>query len=218
MRILNRQLKFPVHSGTVGIAMYLLLVIFAFPLAMAEESGEIKARKVIQAAIEAMGGDAYLSVNATHSYGRYFQFSKGRKSFAQYNDWTVLKPVKWRFQLGKGKNQFVSIYNLEEGKGWTLEGKDIVEEIPEDDIEKFRRSAKEDLDIILRFRLDEEGMNFFYYGPNDIAGQGKHEAVEFLDMMNKSIVVFFDRQSHLPAKLEKHFTDSVGVRRKEEME
>jgi len=218
MRILNRKLELPVHSGVFGLALSLVLAIFASSLLMAEESGEAKPRKVIEAAIEAMGGDAYLNVNSTHSYGRYFQFSKGRKSFAQYNDWTVFKPVKWRFQMGKGKNQFVSIYNLEEGKGWTLEGKGTVAEIPEDAIEEFRRSTKEELDIILRFRLDEEGMNLFYYGPNDIAGQGKHEAVEFLDITNKSIVVFFDRLSHLPAKLEEHFTDKAGVRHKEEME
>jgi hypothetical protein len=126
--------------------------------------------------------------------------------------------VKWRFQQGKGKNQFVMIYNLEQDKGWTLEGKDEIEEIPEDSIERFRRSAKEDLEILLRHRVDEEGMNLYYYGPDDIAGQGKHEAVEFLDMTNKSIVVFFDRQSHLPSKVETHSTDQVGVRHKEELE
>jgi hypothetical protein len=191
---------------------------FGSSASYAEESGETKAREVIEAAIEAMGGDAYREVNSTHSYGRYFRFDKGRKSFAQYNDWTVFKPVKWRFQQGKGKNQYVMIFNLEQEKGWTLEGKDIVEEIPEDSIEHFRRSTKEDLDMILRHRLGEEGMNLFYYGPNDIAGQGKHEAVEFLDVTNKSIVVFFDRQTHLPSKVETHSTDQVGVRHKEELE
>jgi hypothetical protein len=200
------------------ILILLVLAGSSFSVLIAEESGESKARKVIEAAIEAMGGDAYRKVNSSHSYGRYFRFVKGRKSFARYNDWTVYEPVKWRFQQGKGKNQYVMIYNLEQGKGWTLEGKDVIEDIPEDSIERFRRSTKEELDIMFRFRLDEEGMNLYYYGPDDIAGQGKYEAVEFLDMTNKSIVVFFDRKTHLPSKVETHSTDQMGVRHKEELE
>ena len=206
------------RASSLSTSMILAFVLLCSVTVLAEESGESKSRKVIEAAIEAMGGDAYRKVNSTHSYGRYFRFRKGQKRFSRYNDWTVFKPVKWRFQQGKGKNQFVMIYNLEEGKGWTLEGKETIEEIPEDSIEQFRRSVKEELDMILRYRLDEEGMNFYYYGPDDIAGQGKYEAVEFLDLTNKSVVVFFDRQSHLPAKVETHSTDQVGVRHKEELE
>lgn len=216
----NHRMSIFCSAGRSSFRLTLLLLVSCFSCSLlgAEESGESRSRKVIEAAIEAMGGDGYRNINSIHSYGRYFRFVKGQKSFARYNDWTVFRPVKWRFQQGKGKGQYVMIYNLEEGKGWTLEGKDSVEEIPEDSIERFRRSTKEELDIILRFRLDEEGMNLFYYGPDDIAGQGKYEAVEFLDITNKSIVVFFDRQSHLPSKVETHSTDQVGVRHKEELE
>jgi len=216
--IMKDLLCLPVRTGAgMFLAILLLTGSTLFDL-RAEETGSSKARQVVENAIEAMGGDTYRNVKSTHSYGRYFQFVKGRKGFARYNDWTILEPVKWRFQQGKGKNQYVMIYNLEQGKGWTLEGEDIVEEIPEDSIERFRRSVKEDLDILLRYRLDEEGMNMFYYGPDDIAGQGKYEAVEFLDLTNNSIVVFFDRQTHLPTKVETHSTDQVGVRHKEELE
>ncbi len=207
-----------VNGPSFGMSLVFAVLLLCSSRLQAEESGGSKAREVIEAAIEAMGGDDYRNVNAIHSYGRYFRFVKGRKSFAQYDDWTIFKPVKWRFQQGKGDNQFVMIYNLELGKGWTLEGKETVEEIPEESIERFRRSVKEDLDMLLRYRLDEEGMNLYYYGPDDIAGQGKFEAVEFLDLTNKSVVVFFDRQSHLPAKVETHSTDEVGVRHKEELE
>lgn len=202
----------------LGFPVFLSLLLFSPTVTVAEESGEAKARKVVAAAIEAMGGDAYRQVKTVHSSGRYFEFTKGQKGFALYHDWTDYQPVKWRFQMGKGKRQFVTIYNLEEGKGWTLEGKATVEALPEDSVEQFSRSVKEDLDMILRFRLDEEGMNLFYYGPNDIAGQGKHEAVEFLDLTNNAVVVFFDRNAHLPTKVETHSTDDVGVRHKEELE
>jgi len=183
-----------------------------------EEKSEAKAREVIATSIEAMGGEAYLNITHMMSHGRYFAFRKGRKAFARFHDWTVYDPVKWRFQLGKGKDQTVQIFNLELGKAWTLEGKDYVEDIPEEAIQNFRRNSRKDMDLMLRERLNEEGMNLYYYGPNDVAGTGEVEAVEFLDSTNDSLVIFFDTRSHLPVKTETHYTDKVGVRHKQEQE
>ena len=201
-----------------------LLMLFTFFILGApevraqDEKSEAKAREVIAASIEAIGGEAYLNITHVMSYGRYFAFRKGRKAFARFHDWTVYDPVKWRFQLGKGKHQTVRIFNLELGKAWTLEGKDYVEDIPEEAVQDFRRNSKKDPDLILRERLNEEGMNLYYYGPNDVSGTGDVEAVEFLDSTNDSMVIFFDTQTHLPVKTETHSTDEVGVRHKEEQE
>lgn len=201
-----------------------LLVLFGFSILTGavvrgqDESGEEKARKVIASSIEAMGGEAYLNVTHVMSYGRYFAFRKGRKAFARFRDWTVYEPVKWRFQLGEGKRQSVQIFNLETGKAWSLEGEKYLEEMPEEAVQDFRRTAKKDLDLILRKRLNEEGMNLYYYGPDDVSGSGDIEAVEFLDSTNDSVVVFFDVETHLPVKTETHNTDKVGVRHKQEQE
>ncbi len=200
----------------------MLFLFAAVPLTTAaarvEEPPDSQAREVIARAIEAMGGDAYMNVERTASHGRYFQFSKGRRAFSRYWDWTVYEPAKWRFQLGEGRREFIRVYNLELGKGWTLSGRTTVEEASEDEIRDFRRVVKQDLGILLRHRLDEEGMNLYYYGPDDVAGAGHFEAVEFLDATNDAVVVFFDRRTHLPAKLETHHIDSLGIRRKRELE
>lgn len=207
-----------------GRVFLLWFPLFCFTLppstaaARGEDSPEGRAREVIARAIDAMGGDAYLGVERTASNGRYFQFSKGRRTFARYWDWTVYDPAKWRMQLGEGRRQFIRIYNLELGKGWTLSGRDTIEEASEDDIREFRKVVKQDLDILLRIRLNEEGMNLYYYGPDEVAGAGEFEAVEFLDATNDAVVVFFSRQTHLPAKLETQFTDQLGIRRKQELE
>jgi hypothetical protein len=177
-----------------------------------------KAREVVAAAIEALGGKAYLDVKNSHSLGRLYTFDReGRKGYGAYEDWTVLKPVKWRFQLGKGKNASVEIYNLELGKGWSLEGKYLEEAKPEA-VDDFRKSASRDIDVLLRYRVNEEGMNLYYYGPDDVAGEGQYEAVEFLDSTNQSVIMFFDLKTHLPAKLETQTTDKMGLRHKEEVE
>jgi hypothetical protein len=178
-----------------------------------------KAREVVARAIDAMGGKHYLEVKNAHSFGRYFFFNReGRKGYSAYYDWTNFDPIKWRFQMGEGKRQTVEIYNLELGKGWSLEGRDTVSEAKPEDIDRFRKSASRDMDLLLRQRMDEEGMNLYYYSPDDVAGTGAYEAVEFLDSTNQSVIIFFDLKTHLPAKLETQVTDRMGIRRKEEVE
>ena len=194
-----------------------ILSLFLFAIAQ----DDAKAREVVKEAIKAMGGKVYLQVQNSHSQGWSYVFDKqGRtRNFARFQDWTVYKPIKWRFQLGKDeKRREVTIYNLEIEKGWTLEGKTHVEEISSDGVQRFIRIAAQDMDVIFRNRLDEEGMNLYYYGPQDIAGSGEYEAVEFLDTTNSSIVVFFDLETHLPSKWETYRTNQLGVRQKHERE
>ncbi len=183
-----------------AVSCQLLLVSCQLSAVRAEQPS--KAREVIAAAIEAMGGNNYLEIKNYHKVGRYFSFdNRGRRGFTPFMDWTVFEPIKSRFQLGKDKRRNVRIYNLEIQKGWILEGKDSVEEIPEEEIRDFEKDVQGDIDILLRNRVDEEGMSLFYYGPDDIAGSGDYEAVEFLDASNKSVVIFFDLESHLPLKM-----------------
>ena len=188
-------------------------------LAEGKDSGEKQAREAVERAIEAMGGDAFRNVRNSEIVGRYFFFSKGRKGFARYHDWTVYDPVKSRFQMGKGDNQEVHIYNLELGKAWKLEGEDLVKELKKKDIKEWKKAVNRHWSFLLKSRIDEKGMSLFYYGPNDVAGEGRWEAVEFLDPTNASSVVFFDLETHLPQKIESEVTDSKsGVRYKEEVE
>ena len=42
-----------------------------------------------------------------------------------------------------------------------------MEEIPEEGIEEFEKGVQGDIDILLRDRVDEEGMSLFYYGPDE---------------------------------------------------
>ena len=201
------------HSFLFSLSFFLLLP------SLAQGTGDEKARKVIDAAVTAMGGDAYLKVRNSHSSGRFFFFRKGRKGFTRFRDWTVYDPVKSRFERGKNeKEQHVSVHNLELNKGWTLEGEFEVEEIPGKELDSWIKSVRKDLNFLIKQRLDEDGMSLYYYGPDDIAGQGKFKAVEFLDASNNSVVAFFNVNSHLPEKVENEFTDDTGLRHKMEWE
>lgn len=203
-------------------SLFLLIASVASPASRAEDGQNPKALEVIEAAIEAMGGEKYLNVKNSYSRGRWFMFDRhGRKSFSRYQDWTVYEPIKSRFQLGEGKRQVARIHNLEAGKGWSVSGEKEdakVEEIPAEEMERFKDAVKRDLHVLLRQRVNEPQLNLYYWGPEEIAGTGEHEAVEFLDATNMSVVVFFDRKSKLPAKLETTVTNRLGIREKHETE
>ncbi|MFQ5929162.1 MAG: hypothetical protein ACE5MK_05655 [Acidobacteriota bacterium] len=214
----TRNLELNRLSAVRRRLVLVLSTFFLFSSVPAAAEQNPKAREVIAAAIEAMGGKKYLEVENSHSSGRYFFFDRrGRKGFARFWDWTVFEPIKSRWQLGEGKRQQVHIHNLEIEKGWTLEGQDSVEEIPEEAIEEFKKDVKRDINVILRQRVDEEGMDLFYHRPDDIAGAGEYEAVEFLDTTNTSVVIYFDLQSHLPSQLETHIANK-GIRRQQRVE
>ncbi len=207
-------------SRRVGrLALWTALAIGAGGAGWAAEDPKTTPDEVFQAAIDAMGGPKYLAVKNAVAHGRYFFFRKDRKAFAKYSDWTVYEePIRSRFQLGKGKNQTVQIYNLGLGKGWTLEGEHTVEEVTEEDLRDFKRTVKKDLDYILRTRRKDPDIKLFYYGPDEVAGAGRNEAVELLDADNDSVVIFFDVDSHLPVKIETGFVDKLGFHHKEETE
>lgn len=186
---------------------------------LAEESNEEIAMRTVDEAIEVMGGQAYLDVDRIKSSGRYFWFNRGRKYFQRYEDWTVMAPVvKSRVRLGKDKQEYLEIVNLEVNKGWKRESEKFIEYFTEEDLAQFRRAVRHDLDYLFRERLSEEGMSLFYYGRDDISGGGKYDAVEFVDAMSDSIVVYFNLDDSRPARTEYHSVDENGVRHKKEQE
>ena len=173
-----------------------------------------RARQVLTQTIEAMGGDRYLGVKTEYVKGRDFRFARDRRSgLIPFQQWTHYQdPVRYRRQLFKGKRQELSVYNLELDKGWIQEGFLTIEEMPKEMLEEFKLSVKQDLHYLLRNRLDESGLSFFYYGPDDIAGTGELEAVEVIDRTNDSVTMYFDVETHLPVHTETQFTDKMGLR------
>lgn len=206
------------------LTAFSLLLVLGFSLpARAQDRQNAKALEVIEAAIKAMGGEKYRGVKNSQSRGRLFMFDRhGQKGFTQFQDWTVYEPVKSRFQTGEGKRQVARVYNLEIGKAWTVSGekKDVeVEKIPAEEVQRWEEEAvKRDINVLLRHRINEPQVHLYYWGPEDIAGVGEYEAVEFLDAANISVVVFFDLKTRLPSKLETSVTNRLGIREKRETE
>lgn len=181
----------------------------------AQESPRDKALQTIDRSIDALGGERYRQVETVFHHGNYFRFDRnGRRSrLVKYWEWLQYDPIKWYFQIGSGNRQVVTVYNLELNKGWKKEGKGYIEDLHQEDIDDFLKQARHELDIVLRRHANDHDYQIFYYGPDEVTGGGHYEAVEFLDRSNDSVVVYFDLDSHLPARMEYHQTDKLGNRR-----
>jgi len=96
----------------------------------------------------------------------------------------------------------VTIFDLDKGEGWILEGKKDLKPASEKELEDFKRTVKHAIENVLRSRWKEEGVSHFYYGAEHVEGKSNSEAVELIDSTNDSILLFFDAKSHLPVKME----------------
>jgi len=201
--------RYPRRSVGWG-AVLMLSAVLCPPASRGDEE---TVRRLFEGAIAAMGGDAYLGVKDMVSEGRYFQFDRyGNSSgLIRFTDYTRL-PDKSRFELGNRKKELeVTVFNLEKGEGWILEGQKETRAATAEEMQEFRAAANHSLDNIFRFRYRDPGNKLFYLG----AGEGKDarlEMVKMIDPENDETVIYFDRVSRLPVKLEAHRRDGRGVR------
>jgi len=194
--------------------LQMLGIIILFPFIATSQDDE-KIQKLFQDAIEAMGGSAFLNVTSIVSEGNYFFFdSEGQSSsLVKFSDYTKL-PDKSRFELGnKKKEREIHVFNLGKNEGWILEGQKETREATPDEMKDFRDEAKHSIDLIFRIRYKDSADKLFYLGP----GEGQDvtlEMVKIVDPENDEVIVYFDRISRLPAKIEYRSTNKKGVRQR----
>jgi len=197
------------HRKKILLTLWFVLVLA--PLARSQD--EDKIQQLFQDAIQAMGGDAYLNVEDMVSNGQLFYFDRegGSSNLIKFNDYTKL-PDKSRNELGnKKKDREITVFNLATNEGWIKEGRRETREATQDEMDSFKRMVKHQIDIIFRQRYKDPDNRLFYLG----SGEGRDvilELVKIVDSENDEVVVYFDRISKLPDKIEYWDTSSRGVR------
>ncbi|HWQ03524.1 MAG TPA: hypothetical protein VNL38_03505 [Candidatus Nitrosotenuis sp.] len=166
------------------------------PDTMRPEESAARAKELIQQMIRALGGEAYLNVRDITRTGRLAMFdSKGELSgYTRFWDFVKL-PDKNRTEYGKKRN-VIDVYSGDHA--WTLD-RGGVQEISVDRIERFKEGNKKDLDILLRFRLNEEGL-IFRYGGSDLVDMKPVDWVEIVDRERITTRVALSRADRLPLR------------------
>jgi hypothetical protein len=159
-----------------------------------------KARVLIDQAIQALGGQAYLSIQDVSQEGRTYSFYHGRPNSLGIQFWRFYKyPDKDRVELTK-KRDVAYVYTGDKGYEITYKGTRAVDAKDLDDSLRRRQYA---LDWVLRHWLTEPGMALFYNGTS-VAADKPAEQVTMLNSRNQGVTLDFDSNTHLPLK--KSFT------------
>jgi hypothetical protein len=192
----------PRRTALLSLAVCLAAVCaIAAPRAVAQDDqflmpdqSAAKAKQIIDQAIQALGGDAYLNVRDATCTGRVgsFDHSGEMTGFGRFVDYTQ-PPFKER-QENLPKRNIIDNGN----QGWSLD-KGGVDNEPRAELADFQETVRKDIDNILRHRIHEPGMTFRYAGP-DTVDLKQADWVELIDSDNRTIRIAFSIADHLPIR------------------
>ncbi|HXO44528.1 MAG TPA: hypothetical protein VN846_03605 [Candidatus Cybelea sp.] len=178
------------------------------------EQSAAKARQILDQAVEALGGSAYMNVQDATCTGRIGQFDHSGEvtGFGKFIDYSQ-PPFKER-QENLPKKNIIEVYNGD--KGWDLD-RGGVSVAPKADVTDFKEQVQKDLDYILRKRSHEPGMVLRYGGP-DVVDLKQAQWVEMVDSDNRTIRIAFADNTHLPIRKSVETRDPRLQRKIEEIE
>lgn len=173
-----------------------------------------KARALIDQAIQALGGDAYLNIQDITQEGRTYSLHHGESEGAGIVFWRFYKyPDKDRIELTK-KRDVIYIYRGEEGFEITYKGTRAEDPTTMKDYLRRRQYA---LDYVLREWLKQPGVALFYEGPT-IAAQKDAQQVTIMNAKDEGVTLCFDTATHLPVKRSFSWRDPTDKERNVEDE
>ena len=176
-------------------------------LASAQTPGDARARKVIDDAVAALGGDKFLQMEDRIETGRAYSFYRERLSGLSiakiYTRYLTVAPGKSGEELGLrerqafGKNEDSAIVFREDGgTNVTYRGSKAM---PKDDFERYRETMLHNVLYILRQRLQEPGLTFESRG-SDVVDHLPVEVVDIIDSANRTTRAYFHQTTKLPVR------------------
>jgi len=167
-----------------------------------------KARAILDQAVQGMGGDAYLNAQNSDCSGRFAQFEHtgALGGFSEIRQlWQT--PDKNRVEYGP-KHNIAELYA--DGHGWSLD-RGGVSELPASDFATYQESLKTGVNMILRFRLKEDGI-ILRYGGADVVDLKEVDWVEVADREQHDVRIAIDRKMHVPVRTAFASRDETGRR------
>jgi hypothetical protein len=172
-----------------------------------------EAKSILEQAIQALGGQTYLTIRDREQQGRGYSFHHGRESgggvFWAFTEF----PDKERVELTKERD-IAELYIGTKGYEITYKGAHPIEK---KDLEDYMRRRHYSIDSVLRNWVNDPGVIFLFEGPV-LAAQ--HEAVQvtLINSENESVTLCFDNQTHLPVKKSFSWRDPVDKQKNLEEE
>ncbi|MGA2694573.1 MAG: hypothetical protein ABSE92_00835 [Terriglobales bacterium] len=161
-----------------------------------DQQNSAKAQALIQSAILALGGQAYLEVQDVSQEGRTYSFHLGTPNSTGVLFWRFYKfPDQERVELTKQRD-VADVYQGEDGAEITYKG---VTSLETKLLNDYIRRREYSLDWVLRKWIHEPGVAFFYEGTS-VAAQKPADQVSIINAKNQGVTLYLDINTHLPIK------------------
>ncbi len=171
-------------------------------------AGDPRARKAIDDAVAALGGEKFLNMHDRVETGRAYSFYRdnisGLSLATIYTQYFAVPPGKSGSEVGLrerevfGKNEEYGYVMFREDGNWEVTFKGPAQ-MDQDRVESFHRTALNDVLYFLRMRLNEPGLIFDWKGSDVIENQPVN-IVDIVDAENRVITVNFNQDTKLPVK------------------
>lgn len=169
------------------------------------QENSAKAKEIIEQAIQALGGQAYLTIRDREQQGRGYSFHHGRPSGGGDVFWTFAEfPDKERVEYTKERD-IARVFVGAKGYEITYKG---ARPVDEKDLVDYLRQRQFSLDTVLRSWVNDPGVVLLYEG-NAIAAQHPALQVTLINSKNESVTLYFDADNHLPVKKSFEWRDPV---------
>ena len=204
-----------------------LLTVFIFCAALQAQTfpSDPRAKKVIDDAVAALGGEKFLTMQDRVESGRAYSFYRDKISGLSiatiYTEYVFVPPEKTGQDLGVrerdvfGKNEEYGYSLFREKGAWEVTYKGP-RELDDDRVERYHRTTLNDVLYILRMRLNEPGMTFEWKGPDVVENQSVN-VVDIVDSENRVVSVRFSQSTKLPVKQTMVWRDPKTKDRNEEV-
>ncbi|HEY4580813.1 MAG TPA: hypothetical protein VIG89_07220 [Candidatus Acidoferrales bacterium] len=200
--------------GAAFLAAMFLIVCLARPAraqnpdSLMPAEGAARAKTILDQAIAALGGPAYLGLRDSDCTARFAGFERSGE-VGGLGEVRVLRqlPDKNRTEYDK-RGDIVTVYAAD--MGWTLD-RSGVEELTAEDIAAYQDQLKNDAHFILRYRLNEPGL-VLHYGGSEVVDLKQVDWVEVSDREGRSVRIAMDRATHLPFRFVVSARDAQGAR------
>jgi outer membrane lipoprotein-sorting protein len=205
------------------LAITLLITVFATaqtstapapsPASNSQDANARKARQILDQMIQALGGQAYMSIQDMSQEGRGYSFYQGKPDSLGTVFWLFWKfPDKQRVELTKQRD-IITINNGDDGYDVTYRGTALEDK---EQLQTYNRYRKHSLENVLRVWLTKPNVALFYDG-TAVAEQKATDSVTVMDG-DDSVTIFVDRYTHLPVKKTFTWRDPNDRLRNEEAE
>jgi len=171
----------------------------------ADQENARKARALLDQAVQALGGQAFLTIHDMEQEGRTYSFHHGRPTSNGVVFWRFVEyPGKERIEVTKERD-VAYVYTGDKGYEVTYKGPHAIDK---KELEDYLRRRRFSLETLLRSWITDPGVALFYDG-NALAGNLPAQQITLIDAKNEAVSLFFDVETHLPIKKSYTWRDPV---------